>query len=207
MPANAHFWDNIADRYARQPISDEAAYQEKLARTRALFTPDSTVLEFACGTGGTALAHAPYVRQITAIDLSAGMLKHAREKLAHTREDNVRFECKAIEDLPLPETPYDVILGMSILHLLDDRAQVFERIDRMLKPGGYFVSSSVCLGDWMSWFRFIAPIVQWTGKIPQISILKADQLVSELERAGFEIVDRWQPKKKSAVFIIARKPA
>lgn len=56
------FWDRMANKYARQPIADEAAYQHKLDVTRQHFTPQSKVLEFGCGTGSTALLHAPHVK-------------------------------------------------------------------------------------------------------------------------------------------------
>ena len=207
MTADVRFWDKIADKYARQPISDESAYQEKLARTRALLTPQSEVLEFACGTGGTALTHAPYVRQLTAIDCSDGMLRHAREKLAQSALDNVRFERSTIETFEAPAGHYDAILGMSILHLVDDRSQVMQRVYQMLKTDGYFVSSTVCLGDWMSWFRFVVPVLRRMGLIPNVSSLTEQTLIQELEQTGFEIVDQWRPSRKAAVFVIARKPA
>ncbi|EAR07375.1 class I SAM-dependent methyltransferase [Reinekea blandensis] len=207
MSADVRFWDNIAERYANQPIADESAYQEKLARTRALLTPQSEVLEFACGTGGTALAHAPFVRHLTAIDCSDGMLDYAREKLNRSGLSNVHFERSTIETFEAPSAHYDVVLGMSILHLVDDRKTVMERVHQMLKADGYFVSSTLCLGDWMSWFRFIVPLLKRTGKIPNVSTFTEKTLVNELKQSGFEIVDQWRPRKKAAVFIIARKPA
>ena len=38
---SAKFWDNVAERYSRRPVADEAAYQKKLAVTRGYFRPDS----------------------------------------------------------------------------------------------------------------------------------------------------------------------
>ena len=70
MSREARFWDRIAARYAKQPVADEAAYQKKLAKTREYFPPDMAVLEFGCGTGSTAMAHAPYVAHARATDLS-----------------------------------------------------------------------------------------------------------------------------------------
>ena len=40
MSQPAKFWDNIAERYAKQPIADEASYQKKLQVTREYFRPD-----------------------------------------------------------------------------------------------------------------------------------------------------------------------
>ena len=43
MDRTTRFWDRIAERYARQPIADEAAYQKKLEQTREYLRPDSWV--------------------------------------------------------------------------------------------------------------------------------------------------------------------
>ena len=60
MTQSTKFWGKIADRYAKQPITDEATYQKKLQVTREYFQPEMEVLEFGCGTGSTAILHAPY---------------------------------------------------------------------------------------------------------------------------------------------------
>lgn len=59
--AASSFWDRTADKYAATPIADEASYQVKLAETRRRMRSDMNVLEFGCGTGSTALLHAPHV--------------------------------------------------------------------------------------------------------------------------------------------------
>ena len=64
MPDKAKFWDRIAEKYSKQPIAQQKAYEIKLDLTREYFTPDSKVLEFGCGTGSTAILHAPYVKHI-----------------------------------------------------------------------------------------------------------------------------------------------
>ena len=79
MTTSTGFWDRIADRYSKQPIADQDAYQRKLDVTRTYFRPDMDVLELGCGTGGTAILHAPYVRHVRAVDISARMLEIARE--------------------------------------------------------------------------------------------------------------------------------
>jgi hypothetical protein len=63
-------WNWVAKGYARSPVADEAAYQKKLAITRAHFRPDMAVMEFGCGAGTTAVAHAPHVKHIHAHDVS-----------------------------------------------------------------------------------------------------------------------------------------
>ena len=80
MVQTAKFWDKTADRYAKAPIKNEAAYQKKLEITRGYLQPDMEVFELACGTGTTAIAHSPFVKHIMAIDISSRMLEIAKGK-------------------------------------------------------------------------------------------------------------------------------
>ncbi len=80
MTTSSKFWDKIAEKYSKQPIADEASYQKKLEVTRGYLQPEMEVLEFGCGTGSTALIHAPYVKHIRAIDISSKMIAIAKAK-------------------------------------------------------------------------------------------------------------------------------
>jgi ubiquinone/menaquinone biosynthesis C-methylase UbiE len=163
MAGSKIFWDRIAKRYAKKPVGDEAAYQRKLATTREYFRSDMEALEIGCGTGSTAIAHAPYVRHIRATDISDKMIEIAREKAAAAKVGNVTFETGAIEDLDVANESVDAVLALSVLHLLDDKEAAVARIHDVLRPGGIFVSNTVCLGDSMKWFRFVGPIGRWLG--------------------------------------------
>lgn len=198
------FWNKLADSYARQPIADEAAYQTKLEVTRGYLRPDMELLEFGCGTGGTAILHAPYVRHIRAIDFSDSMLAIARGKAAAAGVENITFERADITSFDAPDGSFDVMLGMSILHLLADKDAVIAKVFRMLKPGGRFVSSTTCLGDTMGAFKLIAPIGKALGLLPQLDVMTTTDLVRSLTSAGFSIEHQWQPGKGKAVFIVAR---
>jgi ubiquinone/menaquinone biosynthesis C-methylase UbiE len=206
MTDASKFWDKTADKYARMPIADEAAYQHKLQVTRALLRPEMEVLEFGCGTGSTAILHAPHVKQITAIDLSERMLEIARGKAAAAGVDNIRFERATIDDFGAADGSFDLVLGLSILHLVADRNAVIRKVHRLLKPGGHFVSSTVCLGDTMGFFKFIGPVGRAVGLLPLLRVFKRKQLVDSIAAAGFEVVEDWQPGKGKAVFVVAKKP-
>ncbi|MCP4319127.1 MAG: methyltransferase domain-containing protein [Hyphomicrobiales bacterium] len=98
MTQPSRFWDKIAERYSRKPVADEDAYQRKLQVTREYLRPDMEVLEFGCGTGSTAIAHAPYVKHIEAIDISSKMIEIAHGKADAGKVENVTFEQATIED-------------------------------------------------------------------------------------------------------------
>ena len=200
------FWDRIAERYAQQPIADEAAYQKKLQVTREYFRPEMKVLEFGCGTGSTAIAHAPYVNQIRAIDCSAQMIEIAQAKAEAQNIENVTFEQVTIEELDDPEGTLDAVLGLSILHLLNHKEAVIAKVFQMLKPGGIFVTSTACLGDTMKWFAIIVPIGQFFDLMPLVKVFTVADLKDSLTDAGFEIDYQWQPGQGKAMFMVAKKP-
>lgn len=206
MAGTKKFWDRIARRYAKRPVGDEAAYQRKLALTRDYLRPDMEVLEIGCGTGSTAIAHAPHVRHIRATDISDRMIEIANGKASAAGVDNVTFEAIGIEDLDVEGESVDAVLALSVLHLLEDRDTAIARIHAMLKPGGIFVSNTVCLGDSMRWFRYVGPVGRWLGLFPLVRIFTRDELQKSLASAGFAIEHAWQPDKR-VVFAIARKPA
>jgi ubiquinone/menaquinone biosynthesis C-methylase UbiE len=204
MAGSKRFWDRIAKRYAKKSVGDEAAYQRKLATTREYLRPDMEVLEVGCGTGSTAIAHAPFVRHIRATDISDEMIGIAKGKAAAANVQNLTFEALAVEELDTASESVDAVLALSLLHLVEDRAAVIDRIHDMLRQGGIFVSNTVCLGDGMQWFRFVGPIGRRLGVLPLVRIFARNDLVNSLKSAGFEIEHEWRPNK-TVVFIIARK--
>ena len=109
--------------------------------------------------------------------------------------------------MSIPDQTLDLVLGLSILHLLEDKEAAIAKVDHMLKPGGLFVTSTACLGDTMGWFKLIAPIGKFLGFFPLVKVFTVKELADSLTSAGFEIDHQWQPGKGKAVFIVARKTA
>ena len=206
MKSAETFWDKAAARYAKSPIRDEASYQKKLAITREYFQPDWSVLEFGCGTGGTAILHAPYVRDILATDISKNMLEIAQTKAADAGIGNIRFQQGTLDSLPLAPGSFDAVLGLNILHLLEDPDAAIGRVSSLLKPGGIFVANTVLAADMKLHWRLLIPLMQALGFAPHVSRFGKKGLLAMLARAGFDIDHEWQPDSLS-VFIVARKRA
>jgi ubiquinone/menaquinone biosynthesis C-methylase UbiE len=205
MAHTACFWDRIADRYAKRPVADQDAYERKLVTTQHFLRAEMEVLEFGCGTGTTALHHAPFVKHIRAIDISARMIGIARSKAEAKGVANVTFEHADVGGLRVADEGYDAVMGHSILHLLDDRSAVLGKIHRMLKPGGVFITSTACLGGTMPWLRVILPIGRFFGLLPMVRFFTPAELAGEFEAAGFRIEHTWQPDRRKALFVVARK--
>ncbi|NRA88612.1 MAG: class I SAM-dependent methyltransferase [Rhizobiales bacterium] len=200
----AKIWDRYAKGYAKRPVADEVAYQKKLEITQSYFTPDMNLLEFGCGTGSTALVHAPYVAHIDAIDVSPNMIEIAQQKLAATEISNITFRTATIEEFK-PEKQFDMVLGLSILHLVKDKNATISKVYDLLKEDGLFISSTICLGNNMGYMKYILPIGRFFGAIPTVKVFSTDELEQSLTDAGFTIVQKRQPKPSSAMFIVSRK--
>ncbi len=206
MAPSPRFWDRIAKGYAAKPVANMAAYEKKLEITRSYLRPEMEVLEIGCGTGTTALKHAPLVKHILATDLSQVMLQIAREKAVAEGVENVTFQQASVEELELHEASIDVVMAHSVLHLLEDREAALAKLFATLKPGGLLVSSTVCISGWMSIFKVIGPIGKLLGLLPTVKVINAAQLERDLRAAGFVIEESWQPEKSMALFNVARKP-
>ncbi len=210
MNKKAKFWDKIAEKYSKQPVADEVSYQKKLQVTREYFRPDMEVFEFGCGTGSTAIAHAPYVKHIRAIDISSKMIEIAKGKAGANNITNVSFEQATLDDVSISDGSIDVVLALSILHLLENKDQAISKVHSILKPGGIFVTSTACLADFKGMLKlvtYILPIAHLLGLVPMVKVFGSDELKQALINAGFEIDYQWLPGKNKAEFIIAKKIA
>jgi ubiquinone/menaquinone biosynthesis C-methylase UbiE len=185
MEVSPKFWDKIADKYSKQPIA---------------------VLEFGCGTGGTAIIHAPHVKHIRGIDISPKMIEIAKARDEAAGVENVDFEVQTIENLDAPDGSFDAILGLSIMHLVKDKDAVLQKVFRLLKPGGVFISSTICIGEIAPLIRYVIPLMQFFGRAPFVALFDREELLQSIEATGFEIDYEWRPGKKKAVFVVAKKP-
>lgn len=203
---NAHFWNWIAKNYAKGSVADPTAYQKKLDLTRQYMAPDMRIAEIGCGTGSTAIAHAPFVQHIHASDISTNMLTIAKEKARAQGINNITFAHAKAEDLNHGEDSLDMVMAHSVLHLLTDKEATIAGIYKMLKPGGTFVSSTVCIAN--QWGpKLFLPMGNFLGLLPLIRFFTPEGLLTSITDAGFEIVEQFQPNKDRAIFIVARKPA
>ncbi|MEM7767288.1 MAG: class I SAM-dependent methyltransferase [Pseudomonadota bacterium] len=207
MPNSKDFWNKTAPGYADAKIRDERAYEKKLMITQDLFPPDAEILEIACGTGTTALRHAPHVRHYLATDVSSKMLEIARAKAAEQRVTNVTFLEQDISAADWPPAQYDTVLAMSILHLLPDRPAALAKIHDTLKPGGRFISSTICLGNMGFYFPLLIGAMKLIGKAPNtVDSLTHDDLATAITTAGFTLETHHKMSKAKVAFIIAKKP-
>ena len=204
MKDSKTFWDKAAEKYIKSPIKDEAAYQKKLAITQAFLRPDYTVLEFGCGSGATAIFHAPHVAQVVATDISDKMIEAAQKKAVEAGVKNIVFQQGTLDSLQFKNESFDAVLGLNVLHLLEDVDGAIVKVHQLLKNEGVFVSSTSLIAEINLAFRWLISGMQLLGLAPYVSRFTKRQLISKLLKAGFTIEREWQASHES-VFIVARK--
>ncbi len=206
MPDAAAFWDKVADKYAQKPIKDQATYERTLACIRGHLKPGDRVLELGCGTGSTALRLAPSCAHITATDISARMVEIGREKAKAQGVDNIGFEQASVFDERLESRSFDVVMGFNLLHLLEDLEGAIARVHALLKPGGLFISKTVCLAEQTRLWGLVIAAMRPLGLAPYVRSLRVAELEDLMLGAGFEIIDtRLYAKSPPSRLIVARK--
>lgn len=206
MKDSKAFWDDSAEKYVKSPIKDQATYEKKLDITREYLSKDSRVLEFGCGSGATAMLHAPFVKEIVASDLSEKMIELARQQAEQQGIEGIEFRQGTLATLDLAPESFDAVLGLNVLHLLDDVNETIQRVYDVLKPGGVFVSSTSLIGEVNFLFRGLISAMQFVGMAPYVSRFTQQQLLDMLQQAGFSIETQWRTSHES-IFIVARKEA
>ena len=115
--------------------------------------PNHRVLDVATGAGHVALAAAPLVREVVALDLTEAMLEQARQLAASCEVRNVTFVRANAEQLPFPAEAFDRVLVRSAPHHFRGLIPALAEAYRVLVPGGAFAVSDCSpppvVRDWL----------------------------------------------------------
>ncbi len=207
--SSVQFWDRIAEKYARSPVGDPAAYEYTLERVRSYLGPKDRVLELGCGTGTTALHLRDAVACYTASDVAPAMIAIAQRKKEEASAANLRFVVSDVAGAP--EEIFDAVMGFNLFHLVGDLDAALAQVHRRIRPGGLFISKTPCLRDSKGAFRLlmrmILPAMQLVGKAPSVvRFLSINDWQARIEAAGFEIIETGNyPVSPPSRLIVARR--
>jgi SAM-dependent methyltransferase len=136
---------SAASDYVHGYTPREAARLDDQARTLATLLHRDTrypsgarVLEAGCGIGAqtATLARQSPEAAIVAMDVSAGSLREARERIRQARHDNVRFAQADVYALPFAPATFDHAFVCFVLEHLPRPTEALVNVRRALKPGG-----------------------------------------------------------------------
>lgn len=211
MHPSARFWNRMAERYSRAAISDMPAYLLTLEKTRNALSKDHRVLELGCGTASTALDLAPSVREIVASDVSDKMIEIGAGKAQAKGIENIRLVAGDVRDPALGDEPYDAVLAFNLLHLVADLPGELAAIHARVKPGGLFISKTICLGDEavplkVKLMLFALPIARAIGLAPDVRFFSVAEYDTMVRAAGFEILEAGNyPASPPRRYLIAKR--
>ena len=106
------------------------------------------VLDLGSGAGNDCFVARAIVGEtgkVTGIDFTDAMLEKARANNAKLGFSNVEFVKGDIEEMPLTDNQFDVIVSNCVLNLVPDKTKAFSEIYRVLKPTGHFCVSDVVI--------------------------------------------------------------
>jgi len=135
-------FSQTAANYRRSRVH---AAGEDLARmvVAANLSGQERVLDAGCGAGHTALAFAPHVAQVTAVDLSAEMLAQVEMLAAQRGVTNISTRRGDVESLPFADGEFDLVTSRYSAHHWPHPEWALDEILRVLKPDGRFLLSDI----------------------------------------------------------------
>jgi len=128
------YYDDFSTGYERERHRGYHALLDELELDAV--TPlvrDREVLEVGCGTGLILEKLARIARRAEGVDLSPGMLEHAKKRGLDVREGSAT-------ELPYPDASFDVAVSFKVLAHVPDIERALAEMARVVRPGGYVIA-------------------------------------------------------------------
>lgn len=186
--------DEIARRFGQAARaygeSPGHAYGADLGLLVEMVSPqsDMSVLDVATGAGHTAAALAPYVSEVIASDLSAGMVEETRRLFAERGLTNAKAVVMDSELLDFPHNRFDLVTCRIAAHHFLDPQKAVNAIASVLKPNGRFALEDSCSPPEPELDRFINK-VETLRDPTHIRAYTEAEWRDMLAQAGLEVAD------------------
>lgn len=106
---------------------------------------DARILELGCGPGYLWEANAnrvPPAWELTLTDLSNGMVREARTRLADKGLD-AAFDVVDAQQIPFADERFDAVVANHMLYHVPNRERAFSEVRRVLEPGGRLYATTI----------------------------------------------------------------
>jgi ubiquinone/menaquinone biosynthesis C-methylase UbiE len=128
------YYDDFATGYERERHRGYHALLDELELDAVEpFVRGRDVLEVGCGTGLILEKLARFARRAEGVDLSPGMLEHAKRRGLEVREGSAT-------ELPYPDASFDVAVSFKVLAHVPDIERALSEMARVCRPDGYVIA-------------------------------------------------------------------
>ena len=177
--SGAFFLDNPIRRLIQPP----SEFIKKIG-----ISPDDVVVDFGCGPGFFTVELARRAKRVVAVDISAEMLKKAKNKASEAGVKNVEFLQSKGTNIQLEDGSVDLILLVTVYHEIGESEAVLKEFKRILKPSGKLA---------------VVEVIK-KGILPGAPVQNPEALKTEFEAGNFE-VKQVLPYKNYGIFISTKK--
>ncbi len=176
--------DRVARARAESAFPTERELNEMLRLARP--AAEDRVLDVGTGRGSVAMAFAPHVGSVLAVDVSPAMLERADAARLARDIRNVHFRFGEIGSLALEDRSFEIIVSHDLLHYLRDPQALLARLRALLAPGGRLLVDQLIGSD-----DAVKRATQNAIELRRDSAITGVPSIGELERmlaaAGFGI--------------------
>jgi len=136
--ATRAYYDEFSKIYERHRRPNDATGYHALVddlevELCARYATSREILECGCGTGLILQRLAEFADRAVGIDLSPGMLDHARERGLEVKEGSVT-------ELPFDDASFDVTCSFKVLAHVPDIGKALSEMARVTRPGGVMIA-------------------------------------------------------------------
>jgi SAM-dependent methyltransferase len=160
-----------------------------LPTEHAHISEGDAVLDLGSGAGNDCFVARRIVGEsgsVTGLDFTEEMLEKANINNKKLGYINVNFIKGDIENIPLDDNLFDVVISNCVLNLVPDKTKAFSEIKRVLKSGGHFcVSDIVIKGNLPDKLREVATL--YAGCVS--GALKKEEYLDVINKAGYTNVE------------------
>lgn len=133
-------WDDHPDRV-------ESARKIAAAIKRAVpLSKTMSAMEFGCGTGLLSRELLPNLGNVSAVDLSPGMIEQLQKRIAEAGLKNITAQCLNIFKYP-PAGPFDLLFSAMAVHHVPDTGALLDQFMTLLAPGGWIALADLDTED------------------------------------------------------------
>lgn len=154
-----------------------------------------TVLDLGSGAGNdcfVARSITGETGKVVGIDFTEEMISKARENAKKLGFHNVEFVYGDIDDMPIENDTFDVIISNCVLNLVPDKKKAISEMYRVQKKGGHFsVSDIVLVGELPDSIKKDAEM--YAGCVS--GAIQQEEYLDIIEKAGYGKIEIQKSKK------------